>query len=107
MNLQRISSLKQFIEDEPENPVNSYMLAMEYYEENSTESLKLMQILLSKHPNYLPTYFKAAHLMWEKELRNEADKTFIKGIKLAASQKNQKTLAELKSAYQNFQFDLE
>ncbi len=105
MNLQRISTLKQFIAEEPENPFNVYALAMEYYEECPSESLNLLRSLLEKKPEYLPTYFKAAHLMWDMELWAEADIIFAKGIQLAEIQNDQKALVELKSAYQNFQFD--
>ncbi len=107
MNPERIALLEQFIKEEPENPFNMYALAMEYYEVNPIESLKLLRTLLEKHPEYLPSYFKAAHLMWEEELWEEANTTFTKGIQLAETQGNQKALLELKSTYQNFQFDMD
>ena len=107
MNLERIALLKQFIEEEPSNPFNKYALAMEYYEEDPSESLPLIQSLLDKNPEYLPTYFKAAHLLWENEEWDEAEEVFQKGIKLAETQGDQKTLLELKSAYQNFMIDKE
>lgn len=105
MNSDRIELLKQFIKDEPSNPFNKYALAMEYYEEEPNESLALLRALLLDHPDYLPTYFKAAHLMWDNEEWNKAETVFEKGIMLAKQQNDQKALLELKSAYQNFQFD--
>jgi len=105
MNSDRITLLKQFIEDEPSNPFNKYALAMEYFESAPTDSLDLLHSLLDEHPNYLPSYYKAAHLLWETEDWNKAEEIFKKGILLAKKQNDQKALRELMSAYQNFQFD--
>ncbi len=105
MNSDRISLLKQFISEEPTNPFNKYALAMEYYDSRPKDSLEILLALLKDHPDYLPTYFKAAHLLWEEEKWEEADATFRKGAKLASEQDDQKALLELRSAYQNFQFD--
>lgn len=97
--------LKQFIQEEPSNPFNKYALAMEYYDTQPTDSLSLLNSLLNDHPDYLPTYFKAAHLLWENGQWSKADEVFQKGIQLADKQQDRKALQELKSAYQNFQFD--
>ncbi len=78
---------------------------MEYYDSEPNESLLLLRALLLDHPDYLPTYFKAAHLLWDKELWDESEDVFKAGIELAEKQNDQKAVSELKSAYQNFQFD--
>ncbi|WP_420318721.1 tetratricopeptide repeat protein [Ekhidna sp.] len=105
MNSDRITLLKKYMDEEPDNPFNKYALAMEYYDKNPSESLTLLKSLLSDHPYYLPTYFKAAHLFWEAENWDKADEVFQKGIKLAEDQNDQKALQELKAAYLNFEFD--
>ncbi|MEQ9467019.1 MAG: tetratricopeptide repeat protein [Ekhidna sp.] len=105
MNTERIKLLKEFISGEPDNPFNTYALAMEYYEIDPSESLALLRSLLQDHPEYLPSYFKAAHLLWDTENWEEADAVFQNGIRLAENQGDQKALGELKSAYLNFQFD--
>ncbi|MEO9485439.1 MAG: tetratricopeptide repeat protein [Ekhidna sp.] len=105
MNSARIQLLEKYIEQEPSDPFNTYALAMEYHDELPEKSIILLNSLLADHPEYLPTYFKAAHLLWEEELWAEADQVFIKGIELAEKQKDQKAAQELKAAYQNFQFD--
>lgn len=105
MNSERIKMLEEFIVQEPSNPFNKYALAMEYYESAPSKSLSILQSLLDEHPAYLPTYFKTAHLLWEEEIWEKADSVFRKGIALAQNQGDEKTLHELKSAYQNFQFD--
>ena len=105
MNSDRISLLKQFIKEEPANPFNKYALAMEYYDSEPKDSLEILLSLLKDHPDYLPTYFKTAHLLWEEERWDEADNVFQKGIQIAEEQQDQKALQELKAAYLNFQFD--
>lgn len=105
MNQERIRLLEEYIQAEPTNPFNKYALAMEYYEADSIKSLELLQSILREHPAYLPSYFKAAHLLWEEERWEEADNVFQKGIQLATDEGDEKALKELKSAYQNFQID--
>lgn len=107
MNEQRIRLLQEFIDQEPENPFNKYALAMEYYNEAPEDSLSMLSSLLDNYPDYLPSYFKAAHLLWEDEKWKQAEQVFIKGIELAEKLDDKKTLMELKTAYQNFQFDMD
>ena len=105
MNDHRIKLLQQYIENEPENPFNHYALAMEYYEVQPEKSLDLLEELSQKRPDYLPTYFKLAHLYWEYDNLDRAETIFKKGIELAEEQSDQKTLEELKVAYQNFLYE--
>lgn len=101
----RIQMLRKFIADEPNNPFNIYALAMEFCERQPEQSLPLLVELLENHPEYLPTYFKAAHLYWELEEWEKANDIFIQGIELAKEQKDEKAIKELSSAYQNFEID--
>ena len=78
---------------------------MEYYDEVPDDALQLLRDLRKAHPDNLPLYFKLAHLLWEEELWDEANDVFNEGIKLAEDQSDTKALSELKSAYQNFEFD--
>jgi tetratricopeptide (TPR) repeat protein len=103
----RIQMLRKFISDEPNNPFNTYALAMEYYERQPDQSLTLLQQLLEDHHDYLPTYFKAAHLYWNLEEWEQAESIFEKGIQLAENQQDEKAKKELKAAFQNFQIDMD
>lgn len=107
MNRERIDLLEQFIEDEPENPFNRYALAMEYYEFNPSKSCEMLTELRQSQPDYLPTYFKLAHLHWDNEEWELAELVFTKGISLATALDDQKAIRELKSAFQNFEFERE
>lgn len=104
-NLDRIQLLRQFTEEEPENPFNWYALAIEFRESDPEEAQALFAKLLSEHPTYLATYFPAAHLYAEMEEIEQAKAIFEKGVSLAMEQKNTKALQELQNAYQNFLFE--
>lgn len=105
--MDRIQVLKDFIQKEPNDPFNKYALAMEYVTTDPKQAEILFDKLISDHPEYLPTYYQAAHLFWELGKFERALEVFEKGIELAQSQNNSKTLAELKNAFQNFQFETE
>ncbi|MEM6737967.1 MAG: tetratricopeptide repeat protein [Bacteroidota bacterium] len=107
MNSKRIELLENFVKEEPKNPFNKYALAMEFYEYDPPKSLDILQTLLKEHPNYLPSYFKTAHLFWEMEDLEKAKNVFVKGLSLAEEQDDQKALSELKSAYQNLLLELD
>jgi len=105
MNQSRIEFLKKYISQDPDDPFNRYALAMEYYDEAPEKALELLVHLYHNKPNYIPIYYKLAHLYWELDEWDEAEEVFIKGIKLAEGQNEFKALSELKSAYQNFKFE--
>lgn len=107
MNQERIEMIKKFIEDEPENPFNRYALAMEYFDSLPERALELLRQLIASHPDYLPTYYKIAHLLWDEESWDEAENAFEVGLQLAAKQNDEKAARELRSAYQNFEFERE
>ena len=107
MDIDRIKTLKTFLQEEPNDPFNWYALAMEYYELDVQKSCDLLESLLEKHPLYLPTYYKAAHLFWDLEDLEKAKKTFEEGIHLATKSNDQKTLRELKTSYQNLIFEMD
>ena len=105
MNNSRINQLKKFLEDSPDDPFIHYGLALEFQKSDTELALKKFDELLEKFPEYLPTYYHAAHLFWESELFEKADETFARGIQLARDLDDKNTLRELENAYQNFQFE--
>lgn len=107
MNASRIELLNKYILEEPNNPFNKYALAMEYYERQPKIALGYLNQLIDQFPEYLPAYFKTAHLLWDYEEWDRAKQVFKKGIELAVGQEDEKALHELKAAYQNFEIDLD
>ncbi len=105
MNNSRIIQLKKFLEESPDDPFIHYGLALEFQKSDTEQALKKYDELLEKFPEYLPTYYHAAHLFWESEMLERAEEIFVRGIALAKSQGDQNTQRELQNAYQNFQFE--
>lgn len=105
MNHDRIAQLKSFLEDDPSDPFTKYALALEHLEEAPKISLDLFKELLAAHPDYVGTYYHAAALMTELNLRTEAADVYQKGIAIAQKKGDAHALRELQTAYMNFQFD--
>ncbi|NVK50988.1 MAG: tetratricopeptide repeat protein [Cyclobacteriaceae bacterium] len=104
-NLDRLKLLEQFAAEEPKDPFNWYALALEIQEIQPEKALIYFQKLLSDFPDYLPTYYPAAHFFAALDKLNEAKVTFEKGISLSQKLSEIKTLRELQNAYQNFLFE--
>ena len=102
MQAERIKFLLDQIELAPEDPFNLYALAIEYKDNQQDKAIKYFEKLLKEFPEYLPTYYHAAALYFETNQNKEAENTYLLGIKLAEKLKKEKTLRELKSAYQMF-----
>lgn len=104
--MERIEMLKSWIETEPLEPFNYYGLALEYQKLGDLQADQLFEKLLLDFPEYLPTYYTAAKY-YEDLNANRAREIYEKGISLASNQNNIKALNEIRSAYQNFLFELE
>lgn len=104
-NLERISLLKNFCVEEPENPFNFYALALEFREVDKMASGELFDRVLTDFPHYLPAYFPAAHFFFELNELEKAQQLFERGIALATSLQDEKAKKELANAYQNFRFE--
>ena len=103
----RIEILKQFMEEEPQDPFNYYALATELLKTNKSESRQLFEFLIKNHADYLPTYYHLGALYVEMEETDLAIRVYLSGIQLADKLKNEKTLKELKGAYQMLMDELE
>jgi tetratricopeptide (TPR) repeat protein len=105
-NSSRLDVLLKFYEEDPNDPFNAYALALEYAKTQQDKALTIFYTLTENHPSYLPTYYHAAKLAEEMNLREEAIRLYNKGIQVAQEQNNQKALKELKSALDELEFDL-
>ena len=103
----RLETLRQFVAEEPQDPFNNYALATELLKSNKTESKQIFEYLLNNHANYLATYYHLGALYVELGEYILAEKTYVAGIDLARKIGNEKTLKELKGAYQMFLDELE
>lgn len=107
MNEARLALLKQYLEEDPNDPFNYYAIATELISHAPDKAKEYFDLLLEKYPDYLATYYHAAQLYANLEDYEKAEILYQKGIALAQSQSNLKTLRELQTAYQNFQFEMD
>jgi Tfp pilus assembly protein PilF len=104
-NLERISLLKTFCSDEPDNPFNFYALALEFREMDKVAARQFFDRVITDFPTYLPAYFPAAHFFFELNELEKAKQLFETGIALAINLQDEKAKKELTNAYQNFLFE--
>lgn len=107
MNNSLLANLVAFYEEDPADPFNAYALAIEYSKSDLTEAERFFDLLLEKHPEYLPTYYHAGAFFAALEKVEKADGIYKKGVELALVQQNTKTHRELLSAYNNFKDELD
>jgi Tfp pilus assembly protein PilF len=103
----RLEILRQFVEEEPQDSFNHYALATELLKTDKAESRQIFEYLLQNHPDYLATYYHLGALYVELGENHLSEKTYLLGIELANKLGNEKTLKELKGAYQMFLDELE
>ncbi len=101
----RIEQLNQFISDDPTDEFPRYALALEYLNIDPLRAKKEFEELLSRFPDYLPTYYPAAHLLMDLGDVLGAEQLFTKGIDVARRQGNNKTEIELRTAFNQWLFD--
>jgi tetratricopeptide (TPR) repeat protein len=105
--MDRIDQLKQFAEDEPGDPFNHYALALEYLKTDPSEAIRLFERLSNSNPDYLPTYYPYAQLLIDRKENEKAESVFQKGIQMARSSKEQKTLREILALYNDWKDGIE
>jgi hypothetical protein len=103
----RLEILRKFVTEEPQDPFNHYALATELLKFDKTESRQIFEYLLNNHADYLATYYHLGALYVALGQHELAEKTYVAGTALAAKIGNEKTLKELKGAYQMFLDELE
>lgn len=103
--MNRIDQLKQFIAEDPGDPFPRYALALEYLHLHPDLARQSFRELEDQFPNYLPTYYPAAHLCIDRGEWPEAERLFQAGIGIARQLGDRKTEGELRQAYEQWLFD--
>ncbi|MDH5476641.1 MAG: tetratricopeptide repeat protein [Cyclobacteriaceae bacterium] len=101
----RLELLLQYLKDEPDDPFNIYAVATEYKNTSPEKAIKYYEILLEKHPTYLPTYYHVAEVYLILEQLEKVEDIYKKGIALAQQLNERTPLRELQNAYNEFLFD--
>lgn len=107
MSEQRLKTLIQFYEEEPNDPFNLYGLALEYQKTDLNKSDELFTKLLRDFPQYVASYYHAAKLKVELEQPQAALSIYKSGIEVARRQNEKKAELELRSAYNELMFEIE
>ncbi len=94
----RIQQLKQFINDDPEDPFNYYALALEYIKTDEKQALQILENVIINHKNYIPTYYQLAQLYERTAQKEKAIQTCNEGMVIARRQNDMKTFRELSAA---------
>ncbi|MEY2792726.1 MAG: hypothetical protein RJA76_718 [Bacteroidota bacterium] len=101
MKQSRKNIILEEIKNEPENPFNYYLLALELKREgNKKEALQEFDYLINNFPDYLPVY--QTYILYLIELAIEDEKLIQlinSGINLAISQNNKKAQSELQAIF--------
>jgi len=82
----------------PQDPFNQYLLALEYLKENNRgEAISLFNNIYEKSPNYLPLYYTYAINLLDLGEIVKAKEIVKKGIELATLLNKEKVTSELNS----------
>ena len=105
MNSERLKQLFDFLKHDPNDSFTIYAIALEYIEDRPDKAREYLDILLEKHPDYLPTYYQAALLYQSLNEPKKAITIFEHGIELARKQNNRTTERELQNALNELLFE--
>ncbi len=92
----RLETLKQMVEQEPDDEFSRYGLALEYKKIGEVEeSLKHFTILIERKPDYVPGYFMSGQLLAEEGRIDEAKARLKEGIRAAERSNDQHAVMEM------------
>lgn len=96
--MNRKEFLKSEIEHNPSDPLNYYMLALEYKKEgDKTLSTSQFAHLVELYPHYLPTYYTYGAYLIEIGEEDKAEQILMKGHSLALEIGQEKMAKEIQS----------
>ncbi|HRI78842.1 MAG TPA: tetratricopeptide repeat protein [Cyclobacteriaceae bacterium] len=105
--MDRLSQLKQFVAEDPDDPFNRYALALEFLKTDRAIAIELFDQLIRSRPDYLPTYYPFAHLLIDQKENEKAEQIFLAGIEQSKRAEDSKAMKELKGAYQDWLYERE
>jgi tetratricopeptide (TPR) repeat protein len=95
-----LKKLLDFLKNEPDDPFLKYALATEYLSKNETEkALFYFEDLLSKHPDYVGTYYHAGKLYERLDRKSEAILIYQKGMEISRIAGDNHSYSELKTVF--------
>ena len=94
----RLQQLLAFYAADPTDAFTTYALATEYRAQEPERAWKFYQILLTDHPDYVGTYYHAGKLLEQFDKKNEAEKVYRDGLRVARAAGQQHAASELLQA---------
>jgi tetratricopeptide (TPR) repeat protein len=102
--LNRLELLKRYLDEDPDDSFVRYAIALEYAAQgNHDQAFQQLKNLLKDEPDYLPAYYMCGKEAEHFEDFDEAKNLYLKGIEVAAMQKETHTLSELQSALEGLE----
>lgn len=96
--MDKIATLREILEQDPQNAFARYGLAMEFAGKEETETaLSEFDRLLADHPDYTAAYFMSAQTLARAGRQAEAKQRLIDGTACARRTGNQHALREMQA----------
>jgi len=101
MNTTRLQMIETMLKENKHDPFLNYAAALEYKKIGDlNESLKLLELLVDNHPDYLASYYQLGKVREKLGDLKEAIIAYKMGMQIAESANDQKTRNELAEAIQ-------
>ena len=98
----RISKLREFLKDNPQDNFLRHALAMEYIkQEQDQEARALFETILTQSPDYIGSYYHLAKLLEKMQEKQLAIEWYEKGMQAAKQAGDQHAYNELQAAYED------
>ncbi|MFD2872243.1 tetratricopeptide repeat protein [Mucilaginibacter ximonensis] len=100
METNRLEKLLEFIKNEPNDEFLKYALATEYLRLNDADkALYYYEDLVTNHPQYSGTYYHLGKLYEALDRKDDAVKTYEKGMEITKAKRDNHAFNELQSVY--------
>lgn len=98
----RISKLREFLKDNPQDNFLRHALALEYIkQEQDQEARNLFETILTQSPDYIGSYYHLAKLLEKMQEKQLAIEWYEKGMQAAKQAGDQHAYNELQAAYED------
>ena len=94
----RLQQLLAFHADDPTDAFTIYALATEYRAQEPERAWEFYNKLLTEHPDYVGTYYHAGKLLEQFGKKDDAEKVYRTGLKVARTAGQQHAASELLQA---------
>jgi tetratricopeptide (TPR) repeat protein len=100
MEINRLDKLLEFIKTEPNDEFLKYALATEYLRLNQADkALEFYEDLVNNHPQYSGTYYHLGKLYEALNRKDDAVKTYEKGMEITKAKRDNHAFSELQTVY--------